>query len=207
MLWMCFHFLSYLEVRPYLIDSLLSKVSGLLWTSNRRIRKAFNRRKSSRRRSYSPFGPTMAGSTFGTNSTPSPKPFIFINSPRSFSASPISSPTSPFIFVNPTPTPSSRPKSPFIHISPRQEATTLEQKSQKRLASTHKRNPYIIVNPRGEAGGRSQEVMRKMLKNPNLNSLPRSIPNSYLPMTSNADQLVTSGLSALPLLCVIYLTS
>ena len=180
-----------------------SQVSGLLWTSNRRIRKALNRRRSSRRQIYSPFGPTRAESTFGANS--SPKPFIFVNNPRSFSAKPHkSSSTSPFIFVNPSPTPTDRPTSLFTHILSRQDSTTVEKSSQNRV-SAPKRNPYIIVNPRAEAGG-VREVSRKMLRNPNLNAQPRSIPNSYLPMTSNASTLATSGL-ALSLFYVIYLTS
>ena len=198
---MCFPSLSCLEVSPHFKNSLFSKDSGLLWTSNRRIRKAFNRRRSSGRRIYSPFAPSnMEESTFGRNSSPSTKPFIFVNNPRPFAASPISPPTSPFIFVNPSPTPSSRPTSPFIQISPG-NSTTLEKSSQNRL-SAHKRKPYIIVNPRAEAEGRNR-VIRKMLRNPNFNSQPRSIPNSYLPMTSNANPL---GF-ALPLFYLIYLTT
>ena len=170
------------------------QLAGLLWTSNRRIWKAYNRRKSSRGQT-NPYRPNKAESTFGTSSTP--KPFIYVNSPRSFSSSPIRSsfsPTPPYIFVNPTVTPSSRSTMPFIHISPRQN----------RLPA-HKRNPYIIVNPRAEAGGRSQ-AKKKMLRNPNLNSMPRSIPNSYLPMTSNGDPLVNTGF-LLPLFFLIYSAS
>ena len=191
---------------------LFQYLSGLLWTSNRRMRKAFNRRKGSRRLAHSPYSLARADSDLGTNSSPRPRPFIFVNNPRSFSASPISSTpsplTTPFIIVNPSPTPSRGPTRPFIHISPRIETSSkLEKKSQPGL-STHRRNPYIIVNPRGEPGGgaRKQFQERKFPKNPNLNSLPRSIPISYLPMTSSAADPLTINVFFLALLNGIYLT-
>merc|ERR1711953_997400 len=86
------------QVSPRVAMDVLSfslLLGGLLWTSNRRMRKAFNRRKSSRRLSYSPYSLARADSELGTNSSPKPNPFLFVNNPRSFSASPISSTPSP----------------------------------------------------------------------------------------------------------------